>query len=170
MILLSSASLSESMNQCLETTSAESETINPIITEQIFTGYLSDLPTSDESDSDEELDSETPNRDEAGHHAAETHPHPTSVLQLPPLKRRRLEIPTRLARQQKRVQKRKALEEGLNDIEKRIQSKKEVFDAGQHGLQAYRARAIQSCLWMIIRNKRNQIEASKQAAESRGFS
>jgi len=61
MILLSSASLSESMNQCLETTSAESETINPIITEQIFTGYLSDLPTSDESDSDEELDSEIPN-------------------------------------------------------------------------------------------------------------
>jgi len=49
------------MNQCLETTSAESETINPIITEQIFTGYLSDLPTSDESDSDEELDSEIPN-------------------------------------------------------------------------------------------------------------
>jgi len=44
------------------------------------------------------------------------------------------------------VQKRKALEEGLNDIEKRIQSKKEVFDAGQHGLQAYRARAIQSTL------------------------
>jgi len=66
MILLSSASVSELMNQCLETTSAESETINLIIIEQIFTGYLSDLPTSDESDSDKELDLEIPNRDEAG--------------------------------------------------------------------------------------------------------
>lgn len=88
---LLSASLSESMSQSPEMTSTELETINPIVTEQIFTGYLSDLPTSDKSDSDKDsLDSEMPkfNGDEAGHHTAATHPHPTSVvLQLPPLKR-----------------------------------------------------------------------------------
>lgn len=37
-------------------------------------------------------------------------------------------------------------------------------------MQAYRARAIQSCLQMIVWNKRKMIDASQRAAESQGFS
>jgi len=63
----------------------------------------------------------------------------------------------------------KALKFALNDIEKLIWSKTDFFDAGQHGLQAYRVRAIQSYLWMVMHNKKGHIEASQRAAESQGF-
>lgn len=170
----SSAFPSGTANECPArmTANVDRELINPIVTERVFAGYLSDLPMSDESDMDEELDSEMPDQDEESGHkfAAETRSRPFLAPQLPPLKRQRLEIPAWLARQQKQAQNKKDLEQALDDIEKLVQSKKEVFDAGQHGLQAYRARSIQSCLWMIIRNKRGRIEASKRAAEGQGFS
>ncbi|KAJ7355303.1 hypothetical protein DFH08DRAFT_912378 [Mycena albidolilacea] len=54
-------------------------------------------------------------------------------------------------------------------IEKLIASKRTAFDAGQNSLQAYRARAIQSHLQMVVRNKRKAIEVSEIAAESQGF-
>ena len=68
------------------------------------------------------------------------------------------------------MHKRKAIESAIGDIKRHIHSKKTVFDAGQHGLQAYHAGAIQSCLWMAVRNKKNWIDASECAAESQGFS
>jgi len=54
-------------------------------------------------------------------------------------------------------------------IEKLIESKKNVFVAGRNSLQAYRARAIQSHLHMVIHNGRKHTEASERAAESQGF-
>ena len=61
------------------------------------------------------------------------------------------------------------LEKALKMIEKVIASKKKVFEAGRNGLQAYRARAIQSHLHMVVCNGRNHTEASERAAESQGF-
>ncbi|KAI6146346.1 hypothetical protein BKA82DRAFT_13154 [Pisolithus tinctorius] len=61
------------------------------------------------------------------------------------------------------------LESALEDIEKIIHPKTNAFNAGQHGLQAYQAQAIQSCLWMVVHNKKNHIKASEWATESQGF-
>ncbi|KAJ7695321.1 hypothetical protein B0H14DRAFT_3530210 [Mycena olivaceomarginata] len=119
----------------------------------IFMGYLSDLPSDNtsSSSSDDEADDEGDNP--------------------PPKKRvrRKLDIPARTARLVAREHRAKALQSGLQDIEKLIASKRTAFDAGQNSLQAYRARAIQSHLQMVVRNKRKAIEASEIAAESQGF-
>src|ERR1700733_7859170 len=63
----------------------------------------------------------------------------------------------------------KLLQKCLLNIEKLIALKQTEFDAGQTGLQAYRARLIQSCLHMVINNQRNLIDAFECAAESQGF-
>ncbi|KAF9461189.1 hypothetical protein BDZ94DRAFT_1264200 [Collybia nuda] len=63
----------------------------------------------------------------------------------------------------------KVCEERLLAIEKLIRLKKTVFAAGHNGLQAYRARAIQSHLQMVVNNGCHAIEASEMAAESQGF-
>lgn len=88
----------------------------------------------------------------------------------PPLKRRKLDIPTRQAQQLSSEAKHKNLAKALVDIEKLIRSKRYAFAAGENGLQAYRARAIQSCLQMVVQNGRKLMDASERAAESQGFS
>lgn len=87
----------------------------------------------------------------------------------PPHKRRKLDIPARRAQQLTLEAKQNSLEKALTDIEKLIRSRRDVFEAGRNGLQAYRARAIQSCLQMMIWNHRKFIDASERAAESQGF-
>ncbi|KAI5990947.1 hypothetical protein EDD15DRAFT_2169699 [Pisolithus albus] len=145
------------------------ENSGTFVTDKVFTGYLSDLPDSG-SDSNDEPDSDPTGQSVSGD-PIPRNPHPfPAVRPPPPLKRRRLEIPASAARQQARIQKQKALESALEDIEKLICSKKNVFDTGQHGLQAYRARAIQSYLWMVVHNKKRHVDASERAAESQGFS
>ena len=62
--------------------------------------------------------------------------------------------------------------DALTVIEKLIASNKtKIFAGGQNGLQAYCAcaRAIQSCLQMVVQNKQGLIVASRQAAESQNF-
>ncbi|KAJ7598227.1 hypothetical protein C8J56DRAFT_880876 [Mycena floridula] len=44
-----------------------------------------------------------------------------------------------------------------------------VFVGGPTGLQSYRARAIQSYLIMVVKNRRGSVIASERAAESQGF-
>ncbi|KAF8626788.1 hypothetical protein AX14_011422, partial [Amanita brunnescens Koide BX004] len=61
----------------------------------------------------------------------------------PPLKRRCLEVPARVKIQKAREEHQKKLVLALDDIEKLIRSKKDIFEAGRNGLQSYRARAIQ---------------------------
>ncbi|KAK0431882.1 uncharacterized protein EV420DRAFT_1285416 [Desarmillaria tabescens] len=87
----------------------------------------------------------------------------------PPLKRRRHEIPIRVQRQQERARRKEELQKALNAIEKLIRSKTHIFDAGANGLQAYRARAIQSYLTMVVKNGRKGVDTSERAAESQGF-
>jgi hypothetical protein len=64
----------------------------------------------------------------------------------------------------------KAFADVLKDIEKRIASKQtDVFNAGQNGLQEYRARVVQSCLMMMLKGDQKMIDASWHAAEAQGF-
>ena len=68
--------------------------------------------------------------------------HPTSstnVIPPPPQKQQRLDIPARDARNKAREARYQILKKGLLDIKKLIASKRTEFDAGQNGLQAYRA-------------------------------
>ena len=61
------------------------------------------------------------------------------------------------------------MELGLCDIEKLITSNRTAIDTGVNGLQAYQARAIQSCLHMVVNNGQMLMEALEHAAESQGF-
>ncbi|KAL1689942.1 hypothetical protein GGG16DRAFT_34693, partial [Schizophyllum commune] len=87
----------------------------------------------------------------------------------PARKRRKLEVPARVARQKRREERAKELKAGLIAIEKLIRSKWDVFQAGDASLQAYRARAIESHLRMVVNNGRKHMEASEVAAEAQGF-
>ncbi|KAG0704004.1 hypothetical protein DFH29DRAFT_802522 [Suillus ampliporus] len=116
-------------------------------------GYLSDLSTDTEDEED------TTESTESFSH------HPTA----PPLKRRKLDVPYRVERAEKRKQQLDDLAAALRDIEKVILSKKTQFAGGIHGLQAKRAHTVQSHLALVVRNGQNFTDASQRAAESHGF-
>ena len=82
---------------------------------------------------------------------------------------RKLDIPVLKARENVCNERRKRLQQALDDIEKLIKSKQTYFDAGQKSLQSYRALAIQSHLRMVVQNGRGAVDASEIAAESHGF-
>lgn len=131
----------------------------------IFTGYDSDCTNDEESEPDEgDVDDDT-------HLVCNTSNHDTDfpVRAPPPLKRRRLDVPARSAKQARKEKRQKDFAEALIAIEKLVRSKRNVFAGGSNGLQACRARAIQSCLGMVANNNRGLIDASKRAAESQGF-
>ena len=54
--------------------------------------------------------------------------------------------------------------EALKDIKSVISSKTYNFEAGKNGLQAYRARAIQACLHVMVNQNMGAIEASQATA------
>ncbi|KAJ3747056.1 hypothetical protein DFH05DRAFT_1377744, partial [Lentinula detonsa] len=84
-------------------------------------------------------------------------------------KRRKLDVSVQKSRELARRTKCDALSMALKDIQKVIESKRIEFKAGEHGLQAYRARAIQSHLHMVVHNNRKWVDASERAAESQNF-
>lgn len=86
-----------------------------------------------------------------------------------PLKHRKLDVPYRVERAEKRKRQLDDLAAALQDIEKVILLKKTQFAGGIHGLQAKRAHTIQSHLLLVVRNGRNFTDASQCAAESHGF-
>ncbi|KAF7308048.1 hypothetical protein MKEN_01167100 [Mycena kentingensis (nom. inval.)] len=88
----------------------------------------------------------------------------------PAAKRRKLDVPVRQARAEKAQARKQERINGLDAIERLIVSRKTEFQAGNHGLQARRARCIQSCLHMILNNGRGSVDASERAAEANGFS
>ena len=129
--------------------------------EPIFMGYDSDLESDDESlmGAGEDL------VDGPGSRVSENED------KEPPAKRirRQLEEPvlvTRLKLREKRTNEHK---QALRDIQKLLQSRKTQFQAGDKGLQSYRARTIESHLRMVVTNGRGSVEASQIAAESHGF-
>ena len=82
---------------------------------------------------------------------------------------RKLDIPVLKAQENVCNERRKQLQQALDDIKKLIKSKQTYFDAGQKSLQSYRALAIQSHLRMVVQNERGALDASKIAAESHCF-
>jgi hypothetical protein len=147
------------------------------VMQDVFTGYISDLD-SDDSDSFPTRDSgSVPVHKENGTKSADEHAEEWEDISegvfrvgYPPApKRCRHDIPVRVARKNRKLEAQDELEKALKMIEKVIASKKEVFKAGQNGLQAYQACAIQSHLHMVVQNGRDHIEASERAAESQGF-
>lgn len=161
---------------------------------EIFTGYLSDISEDDSDDKPVPEDNEGDGREErrvpvpaaSKKSANADSPMLTStsnkshwsqaigqhfpIWAPPPLRRCKLEIPARLARKQARQAQELELVKALADIEKLIKSNRSQFYRGANSLQAYRARAIQSYLQMVVWNKRKGIDASQRAAESQGFS
>lgn len=119
-----------------------------------FLGYLSDQT---EEDINEELLAQHP-------------PTNYGVIPPPPRKQQRLAVPARDLLCQRQEEHHNKLKNGLEAIKKLIISKKTVFAGGQNGLQAYRTRAIQSCLCMMVKNGWCLIIASKIASEGHGFS
>ena len=91
------------------------------------------------------------------------------LLESAQTKQRKLEIPVRVQRAQKREEHQKELQVGLDGIRAVLHSKKADFASGVTGLQSYRVRAVQSHLLMLVKNGRHSIEASERAAESQGF-
>jgi hypothetical protein len=143
---------------------------------EIFTGYASDVSEDvpmpeDEPDVTEDEgrgETRTSNAvddgiDDAIDNLRSSRQH--HIRPPPPLKRRRLDVPARVARQKAKEERRKVLEVALQDIEHIIGSKRMKFVAGREGLQAQRARAIQYYLYMVVKNQRKGIDASERAAE-----
>jgi hypothetical protein len=128
-------------------------------------GYLSDLSEMDENgyETDE-------NEFEGGDSVLPPVISGISAFPMqPPTKRRKLAVPARETRRIARDNRSMALKTALTDIEKHIASKQTKFAAGHNSLQAYRARSIQSCLHMVVKNDRKLIDASERAAEGQGF-
>ncbi|KZT30319.1 hypothetical protein NEOLEDRAFT_1144727 [Neolentinus lepideus HHB14362 ss-1] len=80
-----------------------------------------------------------------------------------------LSEPARVTHEKHQEEWKKECTKALMDIEKLVWSKREVFEVGQNGLQAYQVRVIQSCLQMVVNNGCHLINASERAAESQGF-
>ena len=83
--------------------------------------------------------------------------------------RRQLDVAVLITRECARQLRLKELNQALTDIKKLLVSRRTKFEAGQHGLQAHRARSIECYLRMVVENGRKSIDASKRAAESEGF-
>jgi hypothetical protein len=58
---------------------------------------------------------------------------------------------------------------GLDDLKKYIKSQKTTFEAGNNGLQAMRARAIQSYPHLIVQKGHKKVEVSEMSALTSGF-
>ncbi|KAF7302158.1 hypothetical protein MIND_00782700 [Mycena indigotica] len=120
-------------------------------------GYVSDF---DEEESEREAsddDDDTPSEI------------PRVSSTAPPRKRQKLAIPAREMRRRAKKAKVERFQEGLTRISKLIVSKRTEFAGGLHGLQSTRARAIESCLRMVLDSGRTLTDASMRSAESHGF-
>lgn len=138
--------------------------------------YLSDLSDEDDGDlGDDEGDDEGDNGEEQvermARSATETPREAIVHVTKPPApKRRKLAVPVRVARAKAVEARRTAFEAALKDVQRTLKKKDAFKDTnGPAGLQAYRARAIESTLIMVLRSKRTLIDASERAAESHRF-
>lgn len=148
---------------------ANNEATDGNVSDGIFRGYLSDQSdVGADDDNNDEVWSNDRDRSAAG--MTPQAPGISFGVRAPPQpKQQKLDVPAQEACKRAYDEWRQRVEKGLQDVEKLIASKHAVFDAGQNGLQAYCAQAIQSCLHMVVKNSRGLIEASEHAAESQGF-
>ncbi|KIK18907.1 hypothetical protein PISMIDRAFT_54765, partial [Pisolithus microcarpus 441] len=89
---------------------------------------------------------------------------------IPLFKRRRLDVPYRVQKQQKMDNRLLNLKTAFEDLDKMLKSAQTKFVGGQNGLQARRCRAIRAHLDLVIRNGRLSSDAAERAAETNGFS
>ncbi|KAJ6505240.1 hypothetical protein C8R45DRAFT_817655 [Mycena sanguinolenta] len=164
--------------------------VNATAVDEIFTGYISDISSGDSDDARRENQDETSGVDPAeeiilingvenqiplpctGSGEVPLHHH-HRVQPVPALRRTKCAIPQaerrRIATAQAATARANILASALAEIDKLIASKKNVFHAGSTSLQSYRARAIQSHLHMVVRNRKSWKPASETAAEAQGF-
>ena len=160
----------------VDSSSGTHDSVAPIV----CTSYLSDISTDSDSEGDD-ISNESA-RDSTAHPnkssmTLATASNSTDMIlesssRLPsvcPLKCQRLAVPFRAQRKIDAAERFKAWEIALVEIEKLLMLKKTEFAGGRHGLQAKRARSIQSHLSLTIRNGRNTINASEMAVECHGF-
>jgi hypothetical protein len=145
-----------------------------IIPDEIFTGYLSNQ--SGGGWDDEEEEDNGPYSFDSLANVDETSMTPASLPSMsfpirlpPPLKWHGLNVPMHAAHQIAQEMRQGEFKKALAKIVKLIASKHKVFQSGRNGLQAYRGRAIQSCLKMVVNNKWGLIDTSQCTAESQGF-
>ncbi|KAF7309324.1 hypothetical protein MIND_00302700 [Mycena indigotica] len=125
-------------------------------------GYASDFQ-------DEEWESDNDGDEQERQAVNDSHAPTIAELFRRPRKRRKLDVPVRVARQKAREERLKQQTDALTAINKHITSKKTEFQAGQNSLQARRARCVQSCLHMMVKGHRRLMDASVRAAEANGF-
>jgi hypothetical protein len=88
----------------------------------------------------------------------------------PPAKRRKLDIPARVAKAQKHATMLQELESAYSAICKTNVSKRQEWEGdGVYSLQARRARAIESHLRLVVKEKMSYAEASRISAQAHNF-
>ncbi len=134
-----------------QTVSVSSASVT-VITDEIFTGYISDIEEDDDNNEEIHTHENLDWKDVSdGPFCVQNPP--------PPIKQWHHNIPIHFAWKRQRLEVEHNLQQALITIEKAIASKKKVFEAGRNGLQEYRAQAIQSHLHMVVNNGRKHIDA-----------
>ena len=95
---------------------------------------------------------------------------PEAMSEQRTLKRRRHDVPLHEARKFAAQAAQSARQKALEDIKKLLASKRDLLVSGSNSLQAYRARAIQACLYLMVHSKIGMIKASVDAAKGNMFS
>ena len=130
---------------------------------EIFTGYLPDISDDESMPEDADHEDNEKEDEEIGIPATNEASESSFPIRTPtPLKRRHLDVPARVKIQKAWDECQKKLVLALDDIKKLVRLKQDIFEDGRNGLQSYRARAIQSYLWMVVHNKCNGISSHHQ--------
>ncbi|KAH9911953.1 uncharacterized protein BXZ73DRAFT_93304 [Epithele typhae] len=79
------------------------------------------------------------------------------------------EVPVRIARKQAAELAHQANKAALAAITKLLSSQKTVFTGGKNSLQTYRAHAVESCLYLMVKGGQGMMEVSRKAAEANQF-
>ena len=87
---------------------------------------------------------------------------------VPPLKRKKLDVPYQVQRERAHVEKMESLKKAHFEIEKLLTSQKTQWVAGVHGLQIRQTWAIEYFLWMKVKNRQSK-DAGKHTAKSQKF-
>ncbi|KIJ24831.1 hypothetical protein M422DRAFT_274294 [Sphaerobolus stellatus SS14] len=127
-----------------------------------YCGYLSELSDGDSNYAWEDEEEDLPGGSNPINPASSTSLAPSINFQVcapPPLKHQKLDVPACEARVKAKEVTVLKQQEAWVAIQKLIISKKDLFESGHNGLQEYRARAIESCLQMMVKNGRKLMDA-----------
>ena len=134
---------------------------------------FSDLDTSDKSDICHIPDSDSNSDADLNVHYEQSPETSANCGRLPRvsgLKCRKLDVRYWVTRKKEQNQRAEDLKNAYHDMEKLVKSKKTHFIGGVNELQARRAHAIRSHLFLVVCNQRKFVIASEIAAEASGFS